>query len=130
MVYDIAVQRRNTKLVIDAARSNAIVTQLFPGEIGDKMIGRHNEKKGTSKEETRTLDSQESSMPLAELFLDASIINADITSFDSWSSTRSPDQVFTLLETLFQHFDEIAKRRRIFKVGTLRHCPEMDEMKT
>lgn len=120
--------------MIDAARSNAIVTQLFPGEIGDKMIGRHNdqagEKKGTSKEETRASDSQESSMPLAELFLDASIINADITSFDSWSSTRSPDQVFTLLETLFQHFDEIAKRRRIFKVGTLRHCPEIDEMKT
>ena len=28
-----------------------------------------------------------------------------------------PSQVFTLLETLYQSFDKIAKKRRVFKVG-------------
>jgi class 3 adenylate cyclase len=31
-------------------------------------------------------------------------------------------QVFTLLETLFHAFDEIAKKRRIFKVETVGDC--------
>lgn len=35
---------------------------------------------------------------------------------------REPSQVFTLLETLYCSFDEIAKRRRIFKVETVGDC--------
>jgi class 3 adenylate cyclase len=41
---------------------------------------------------------------------------ADIVGFTAWSSAREPYQVFILLETLYQAFDEIAKRRRVFKV--------------
>jgi class 3 adenylate cyclase len=41
---------------------------------------------------------------------------ADIVGFTAWSSAREPSQVFTLLETVYQAFDEIAKRRRVFKV--------------
>lgn len=44
---------------------------------------------------------------------------ADIAGFTSWSSAREPCQVFVLLETLYQAFDEIAKRRRVFKVRVL-----------
>jgi hypothetical protein len=34
-----------------------------------------------------------------------------------WLASNSPSsQVFTLLETLYRAFDEIAKRRRVFKV--------------
>lgn len=29
---------------------------------------------------------------------------------------RDPSQVFTLLETLYHAFDEVAKRRRVYKV--------------
>ena len=36
----------------------------------------------------------------------------------AWSSVRSPEQVFSLLETLFHAFDEIALRRRVYKVET------------
>ena len=48
---------------------------------------------------------------------DTTILFADIAGFTAWSSVREPVQVFTLLETLYRAFDEIAKRRRVFKVG-------------
>ena len=38
-----------------------------------------------------------------------------IAGFTAWSSVREPTQVFILLETLYHAFDEIAKRRRVFK---------------
>jgi hypothetical protein len=43
----------------------------------------------------------------------------DIAGFTAWSSTRSPEQVFTLLQTIYQAFDKIAARRRVFKVETI-----------
>ena len=42
-----------------------------------------------------------------------------ITGFTAWSSTREPCQVFTLLETVYHAFDEIARRRGVFKVETI-----------
>jgi hypothetical protein len=83
--------------------------------------------------------------PLADLFLECTVCFADIVGkmehcdwwkhclmlveraltihvshshrpgFTAWSSARDPSQVFTLLETLYQSFDVIAKRRRVFK---------------
>lgn len=47
---------------------------------------------------------------------------ADIVGFTAWSSVREPSQVFTLLETLYRAFDEIAARRRVFKVETVGDC--------
>ena len=40
----------------------------------------------------------------------------------AWSSVREPSQVFVLLETLYHAFDEIARRRRVFKVETVGDC--------
>jgi class 3 adenylate cyclase len=60
--------------------------------------------------------------PLAELFPNVSVIFADISGFTAWSSAREPPQVFTLLETLYGKFDEIAQRRKIFKVETIGDC--------
>jgi class 3 adenylate cyclase len=36
--------------------------------------------------------------------------------------SKEPSQVFTLLETIFQQFDELAKRRHVFKVETIGDC--------
>ena len=47
---------------------------------------------------------------------------ADIVGFTAWSSAREPSQVFTLLETIYHAFDEIAKRRQVFKVETVGDC--------
>lgn len=47
------------------------------------------------------------------------VMFADLAGFTAWSSTREPTQVFLLLQTLYQNFDLIAKRRRVFKVETI-----------
>ncbi|CAB9527019.1 Receptor-type guanylate cyclase gcy [Seminavis robusta] len=60
--------------------------------------------------------------PLADLFPSATICFADIVGFTAWSSVREPFQVFTLLETLYQAFDKISKKRKIFKVETIGDC--------
>jgi hypothetical protein len=35
---------------------------------------------------------------------------------------REPSQVFTLLEQIYNSFDAIAKKKRIFKVETIGDC--------
>ena len=45
-----------------------------------------------------------------------------LPAFHSCSSTREPAQVFNLLETVYGAFDEIARRRGIFKVETVGDC--------
>eukprot|EP00980_Cylindrotheca_fusiformis_P003628 scaffold814_cov100-Cylindrotheca_fusiformis.AAC.10 len=73
-----------------------------------------------------TLAGMESAMydtrPIADLFPIATIMFADIAGFTAWSSVREPSQVFTLLETVYQSFDNIAKRKRVFKVETVGDC--------
>ena len=44
---------------------------------------------------------------------------ADLAGFTEWSSTRSPEDVFTLLESLYGAFDSIAKKLKVFKVETI-----------
>jgi class 3 adenylate cyclase len=60
--------------------------------------------------------------PIADLFPETTILFADISGFTAWSSTREPSQVFVLLETIYKAFDEIAKRRGVFKVETVGDC--------
>ena len=60
--------------------------------------------------------------PIAELFNDTTIMFADITGFTAWSSEREPTQVFQLLETLYQAFDDVALRLGVFKVETIGDC--------
>lgn len=99
-VYDMNVQRRNDKLVITAAKSNAIVSSLFPGQIRDRLIRQDvdNDVQGSSiiRKSTNlttylkkggSLDMN--SKPLAELYLDTTVLFADIVGFTAWSSVRS-----------------------------------------
>jgi class 3 adenylate cyclase len=60
--------------------------------------------------------------PIAELYPETTVLFADLAGFTSWSSTRQPTQVFTLLETLYGAFDAIAKQRGVFKVETIGDC--------
>jgi class 3 adenylate cyclase len=62
------------------------------------------------------------SKPIADLFLHATVLFADISGFTAWSSVREPTQVFILLETVYRAFDVIAKRRKVFKVETIGDC--------
>jgi class 3 adenylate cyclase len=63
-----------------------------------------------------------SSKPIADFFPHTTGLFADIVGFTSWSSVGDPTQVFQLLETLYNAFDTIAKRRKVFKVETIGDC--------
>jgi len=60
--------------------------------------------------------------PIADLFPEATVFFGDLVGFTAWSSMREPSQVFTLLEAIYNEFDEIARRRRVFKVETVGDC--------
>ena len=50
------------------------------------------------------------------------LVICSIVGFTAWSSVREPSQVFTLLESLYMSFDNVAKARRIFKIETVGDC--------
>ena len=138
-MYDRFVRRRNSKIVTAAAKSNAIVTSLFPSNVRDRLFTEKVAKNKTSKKAmvaqksrlkhflNEAEDGEEedlilNSPPIADLFPDTTILFMDIAGFTAWSSAREPAQVFTLLETLYRAFDEIAAKRRVFKVETVGDC--------
>ena len=65
--------------------------------------------------------------PIANLFHNTTILFADMVSFTAWSSNHSPEDVFYLLETLFLEFDKVAKRKGVFKLGTIGKNDSFDE---
>jgi class 3 adenylate cyclase len=137
-IYDIFVQKRNEKLISSAAKSNAIVSSLFPDNIRERLMGQNDtttQKRTPSHLKSFLLDGggdtkcgnsgdggNKTSKPLADLFLETTIMFADICGFTAWSSVREPSQVFVLLESVYGVFDQIAKRRRVFKVETVGDC--------
>ncbi|GKY99152.1 hypothetical protein MPSEU_000870700 [Mayamaea pseudoterrestris] len=143
VLYDCFVQRRNN-IVLDAAtKSHAILSSLFPSNVRDRLYAEKaqsatpiNAKGGVPSTLKSMLSSDQiggaageahadmgyKGKPIADLFTESTVLFADISGFTAWSSQREPAQVFTLLETLYRSFDEIAKRRRVFKVETIGDC--------
>jgi class 3 adenylate cyclase len=62
---------------------------------------------------------QKFTSPIADLYPNTTVFFADICGFTAWSSSRGPDHVFILLESLYSEFDMIANRRKVFKVETI-----------
>ncbi|CAJ1930865.1 unnamed protein product [Cylindrotheca closterium] len=122
-VYNRFVYKRNEKLVENAARSNAVITSLFPDTIRNQLIGDSNTNNPRSFQELLGPASDPvanlTRPPLADYFATATVMFADICGFTAWSSVREPSQVFTLLETLYGSFDRLTKNSKVFKVETV-----------
>lgn len=148
IVYDYLVERRQTLVLRKAIQSSAIVSSLFPKDVGDRLMkasGSPPNDEGESraiiafrdllrKKKASTLSSMEKGSlakqesaggeddneeTIADLFPSCTVLFADIAGFTAWSSTREPSQVFILLQNLYQAFDKIAIRRKVFKVETI-----------
>lgn len=72
--------------------------------------------------EPDNVDGTYKTKPIADRYEATTIMFADLAGFTAWSAERTPEDVFTLLETLYGAFDAIAKRRRVFKVETIGDC--------
>mmetsp|Transcript_8004 Transcript_8004/g.20080 ORF Transcript_8004/g.20080 Transcript_8004/m.20080 type:complete len:1233 (+) Transcript_8004:204-3902(+) len=133
LAYDKLVENRQKKVMKSAQKSNAIVSSLFPSHIRDKLMEEGSTEGGSkdgsnyqstkSKMKSFASDGQggdiDKSKPIADLFPECTVFFADISRFTAWSSVRDPTQVFTLLETVYNAFDQIAARRGVFKVETI-----------
>ncbi|CAB9506819.1 Receptor-type guanylate cyclase gcy [Seminavis robusta] len=145
MVHNMRRSIKMHRILSEAAAEAAIVSNLFPEKVRARMIQdakNRNNRVGASKQEDiflkdgegqhrlseRKLSSYLSSegifgsKPIAELHPYTTIMFGDLVGFTAWSSVREPYQVFTLLELLYHSYDNIAARRRVFKVETIGDC--------
>ena len=145
LAYDCFQRKRNTKVILAAANSNSLIMSLFPSNFRDRLlepVQKQNEKKssilGMMPSKTKQLENflevgghaqDEDGVhtgaigrPIADFFLEVTVMFADITNFTAWSSVREPSDVLTLLETVFGALDRIAKRRGVYKVETVGDC--------
>lgn len=146
VLYDYLVTQRQNKVMLAAKKSNAVVASLFPKNVRERIMqdveeqiaqGQKTNLKrsvmfgAVAKNELKHFLDDDlannpgavfDTKPIADLFPSTTIMFADIVGFTAWSSVREPSQVFSLLETLYHSFDEIAKRRRVFKVETIGDC--------
>ena len=133
--YDLLVARRQRIVMNRAVASSAIVSSLFPSEVRDNIY-KENEKAqnkkaggfgsnmilGGSNGEAGVNVDLTASPPNAVFYEETTIMFADMVGFTAWSSTRGPVDVFGLLESVYQAFDIIAQRRKVFKVETIGDC--------
>ncbi|CAB9519167.1 Receptor-type guanylate cyclase gcy [Seminavis robusta] len=146
MIHNMRRSIKMHRILSEAAAEAAIVSNLFPGKVRVRMIEDAKNQKSAlgaprkkediflrdgdgqhrlSVKKLNTYLSSEGifgSKPIAELHPYTTIMFADLVGFTAWSSVREPYQVFTLLETLYYAYDNIAARRRVFKVETIGDC--------
>jgi class 3 adenylate cyclase len=106
---------------------------LQPKQVRDRLLAHETEKNNKRKGDAMVTNnfklksflnglgdiSTQHDQPIADLFPYCTVMFADISGFTAWSSAREPAQVFILLQTVYQSFDLIAKRRHVFKVETI-----------
>ena len=128
-LYDGFGKRRHNELVNSAVRSHKVVTSLFPGDMQDQVLARQTVAvagvtKSVVAKRKSSLQFEEAPKltPLAREYSHATIFFGDLAGFTRWSSTRTPEHVFELLEALYSAFDQIAQKRNVFKVETVGDC--------
>jgi class 3 adenylate cyclase len=144
--YDCLVERRQSRVIDAAERSDAIVRSLFPTAVRDRLYEDAKKKEDEAKaadssvfletnkrrmknfmnegpgDPSQASNGSRRSDPIADLFPNTTVLFADISGFTAWSSEREPSQVFTLLETIYHAMDKAAKKLGVFKVETIGDC--------
>eukprot|EP00980_Cylindrotheca_fusiformis_P031057 scaffold25755_cov147-Cylindrotheca_fusiformis.AAC.1 len=121
LLYDHLVGRRQRKFMARIVRQDLIVSNVFPAAIRDRLYER--QQNGAQNDELLDpLSGGTGGAPLADLFLETTVMFADIVGFTAWASAREPAHVFILLETVYGTFDKHAYRHNVFKVETVGDC--------
>ncbi|CAB9518934.1 Receptor-type guanylate cyclase gcy [Seminavis robusta] len=141
LAYVYLIGNRQNKVMAIAMSTSAIVSSLFPSTVRDRILqeaqaevkvrmsdkskGRAAALRSSRRNSLKQIQEkrkEKRSKPNADLFPETTVLFADIVGFTAWSSVREPTQVFELLETIYHSFDEIARRRKVFKVETIGDC--------
>ena len=122
ILYDRYVERRQRLVMKSAKESGDVVSKLFPAEVRDRLY-QENEAKDTKRssanakgqcqflastkrssltnstlEASSRSDPLQGASPIADEYPDCTVFFADLAGFTQWSSTRTPSEVFLLLE--------------------------------
>jgi Adenylate and Guanylate cyclase catalytic domain len=100
--YDLAVQNRQNVVMSKAKQSGAIVSALFPAPVRANL---YNDQEGNNSNKVGEELLPKPSTPNASLYPACTVLFADLAGFTKWSSSRTPADVFLLLETLYEAFD-------------------------
>ena len=133
ITYDYVVKRNERIIMEKAVQTSNIVSSLFPTAVRKRLfdMDKKNDPAGMKtseapKDPMQALTRQESTFsgsssddPVADLYENCTVLFADIAGFTKWSSTRSPVEVFKLLERLYEKFDRCGRSRQVFKVETI-----------
>ncbi|CAB9503571.1 Receptor-type guanylate cyclase gcy [Seminavis robusta] len=140
VLFDTWVEKRQRVVMKRAVESGAIVNELFPEEIQHRMyegdqdtnnkMPRSSWKVNTEQEhglQAVTVGEDKTNLvpsggQIADEYKNCTVIFSDLAGFTAWSSSRSPSEVFELLETIYKAIDNIALRRKVFKVETIGDC--------
>jgi adenylate cyclase len=89
-------------LRVEQAKAENLLLNILPSSIADKL-----------KAQTQ---------PIADQFVSASILFADVVDFTPWSERLQPAEVVGYLDHLFSHFDDLAERYGLEKIKTIGDC--------
>ena len=139
LIYDYLVERRQEVVMDRAVKSTTLVSSLFPENVKEQLLqsdpieqapdtsSKENWLEGANELEldqdgqfSTTLGTSTAprrvGKPIAEAYNDTTVMFGDIAGFTRWSSTRTPEDVFELLETLYAVFDDVATKRKVRKM--------------
>lgn len=137
ILYDRFVEQRQRLVLKSAKLSGDVVSNLFPETVRERLYEKDrkhlepkpkgqfligNTKASTGSDGSTSTDPLPGANPIADEYMNCTVFFADLAGFTKWSSTRTPSEVFQLLETLYGAFDKIAKRLGVFKVETIGDC--------
>ena len=97
LVYNYLVELRNTAVVRTATDTQAIVSNMFPKGFRDRLVDQHHETENTLAAPKRGIKSfleapktgsGDNSKPLAELFLNTTVMFADVSGKSHKTSKR------------------------------------------
>jgi adenylate cyclase len=99
-----ARQRRDAlaALRLEQAKAENLLLNILPRSIADRL-----------KAETQSI---------ADQFVSASILFADVVNFTPWSERLQPTEVVGYLNHLFSHFDDLVERHGLEKIKTIGDC--------
>jgi len=89
-------------LRVEQAKAEDLLLNILPKSIAEKLKGQNR--------------------PIADHFVSASILFADVVDFTPWSERLQPVEVVGYLDLLFSHFDGLAEEYGLEKIKTIGDC--------
>jgi guanylate cyclase len=99
-----AGQRRDALAALrdEQAKAENLLLNILPRSIADRLKAH--------------------TQPIADQFVSASILFADVVDFTPWSERLPPAEVVGYLDHLFSHFDNLTERYGLEKIKTIGDC--------